>query len=94
MTGRGYVEKDPGAKDVFGVEWADRLDADEAIIASVWTVPPGITQATPPPSFQAKRTNIWLEGGTDGTVYRLLNKVTTDKGRTPEKTLRVWVKEA
>lgn len=89
-----HFVKDPDSKEVFGYDWAPRLNG-EKITSSFWTVPEGITRSeVPPPSYTDTTTSIWLEGGTAGEVYRLTNRTTTDGGTRMDATMRVWVKEA
>lgn len=87
-----YATKDPNAKRSLGHDWADNIGTD-TITASTWTATPvGLTLTGE--DYDTKNTSVWVEGGTDGTVYRLLNRVTLASGGTDDKTLRVWVREA
>ncbi len=86
-----YATKDPNAKRSYGHTWADNIGTD-TITASTWTATPaGLTLTGS--TFDAKQTSVYVEGGSDGTVYRLLNRVTLQSGGTDDKTLRIWVKE-
>ena len=76
-----WPAKDPGEDKDYGIDWTTRLGGDP-IASSAWSLPVGITQATPAPSFTATSTTIWLSGGTSGTTYTLTNTVTTTGGRT------------
>ncbi len=75
-----WPDKDPGEKLDYSMDWTAWL-AGDTIAASSWTVPAGITQTTPDPSFTATTTTIWLAGGTVGKTYELTNTVTTAGGR-------------
>lgn len=84
--------KDPQAKLPFAVDWTQWLAKEDDTIASVdWTVPDGITQASPPPSHDSGKAVIWLSGGENGESYDLVCQVTTTGGRIDERTLQVWV---
>jgi hypothetical protein len=86
-----HKTKDPSSVEDFGLEWG--LAEGDTLTSSTWTVPAGITRNSD--SFQASgQTTIWLSGGTDGAVYRLVNRITTSQGRTDERTLRVLVRDA
>jgi len=76
-----WPNKDPGEKLDYAVDWTTRL-AGDTIATSNWTVPTGITQTTPAPSFTNTLTTIWLLGGTIGQTYELTNTITTAAGRT------------
>lgn len=85
--------KDPDAKLDFGIDWSDWLAGGETIIASVWAVPPGITQSSSPaPSNTPTTTTIWLEGGTAKETYVVVNRITTSAGRIDERSLYIQVK--
>jgi len=87
-----YV-KDPDEKLDFGFDWKTAMDGD-TIASSAWVVPGGITQDTPSPSNDAYTTTIWLSGGTNGTDYDVVNRVTTAGGRVMEASLLVQVRAA
>lgn len=89
------IPKDPAAVEDYGVDWSDVLDSygGDTIATSVWSVPSGITETTPPPSFTGPLTSIWLSGGTAGVDYDLVNTITTTGGRTNQRTLRIRVRD-
>lgn len=82
---------DPTAVLDYAINWASWLQTGETITASTWTVPAGITQTTPAPSFTATTTTIWLTGGTIGATYRVTNHVTTSGGRQDERSFDVTI---
>lgn len=84
--------KDPDAKLDYTIDWGPYLGTD-TISASVWTVPAGITQASPAPSNTTTKTTIWLSGGSDGEDYLVANKITTTGGRIDERTLFIQVRQ-
>lgn len=77
-----FFDKDPTEKLDYGFDWSDALQGDE-IATSVWVVQAGLTQSSSPtPTNDTKTTTIWLESGTAGTDYSVMNKITTSVGRT------------
>ncbi len=86
-----HKTKDPDAVLDYGHEWA--LEPDETLTASVWAAPAGISLDSDTFQPSGGRTTVWLSGGEEGAVYRLVNRITTSQGRTDEKTLRVWVRD-
>jgi hypothetical protein len=87
------IEKDPQAKLDYAVDWSTWLQAGETITASTWTVPAGIDQITPDPSFANGVATIWLGGGTVGTRYDIVNHIVTSQGREDDRTLTILVAE-
>ncbi len=83
--------KDPQAKLDYSVDWGSWLQPSETITASTWTVPDGITQATPAPSFTTTEATIWLSGGTVGVYYAVVNHITTNQGREDDRTVHIHV---
>ncbi len=64
----------------YSIDWTKRLVGFGGVIdTSVWTIPSGITQASPSPSIASPLTTIFLSGGSTvvGTKYRIVNKITT-----------------
>jgi len=86
-----YVH-DPNSVLDYTIDWTDWLAASETISASSWTVPAGITQTTPAPSFTNTVTTIWITGGTLGTDYDLVNHITTNQGREQDQTITLRVR--
>jgi hypothetical protein len=83
-------DKDPNAILDYSIDWSDWLDTDE-ISTSTWTVPTGITKTSE--SNTTTVATIWLSGGTAGTTYTLLDRITTTGGRTMDQTFKIYVKE-
>lgn len=82
--------KDPDALLDYSIDWTEWL-RDDVILTSVWTVPAGITDALE--SNSAYLTSIWLLGGTAGTAYSLVNRITTKSGRIEDRTITINVVE-
>jgi hypothetical protein len=83
--------KDPDVDKTFGINWASYLGA-LMITASEWELPAGVTESDS--DFTTTATSIQLSGGTDGTDYELINRVTLSNNDTEEKTIVIQVREA
>lgn len=85
--------KDPSEQLDFGIDWATLLGVSETISTSTWTVPAGITKMTDPPaSISGSITGVWLDGGTAGETYTVVNTIVTSAGRRHERSLYIQVK--
>lgn len=84
---------DPASVLDYAVDWSGWLADSETISASSWTVPSGITQTTPTPSFTTTVTTIWLTGGTLMTSYSVVNHITTNQGRQQDQTITLQVRD-
>lgn len=85
-----YV-KDPGAILDYGFDWSQWLAAGETIAISEWEVDEGLTGSMEANTSTA--TQIRLAGGTVGTTYRAINRVTTTAGQVDERTISVRIAE-
>ncbi len=82
------VEKDPDSTVDWTFDWETELDGDT--IASVnFIVDSGLTKGSN--NFSATSATVWISGGTAGTVYRVVCRVTTAASRVMDKTLFVRV---
>ena len=91
MNGCEYIPvfcKSENEKLDYKVDWSLWLGADQ-VDESEWTVPAGLTQESH--TFSAKETTVWISGGTLGTVYTLVNKITTlsNPPRIAERTIKI-----
>lgn len=93
MATQSTIAHDPNAKLDYAVDWAAWLQSGETITASTWTVPTGITQTTPAPSFSGTAATVWLTGGTVGEHYMVTNHITTSMGREDDRSLYIWCVE-
>lgn len=82
--------KDPNDVLEYQVNWSTWL-ATDTITASTWIMPTGITKDSD--TFTNTVTTIWLSGGTAGTFYELVNRITTVGGRTRDFTCVIKVQE-
>lgn len=86
--------KDPDSVLDFAVDWTKWLDEGETIASSDWIIPDGITEDTDqPPSHTDTVATIWLTGGTDGAWLQVVNRITTNQGRTEDQTLSLHIEE-
>jgi hypothetical protein len=90
-----YV-KDPDEKLDYSVDWRPDLEPrGDTIASSAWVLPGGITQSgSPAPSNDSYSATIWLEGGSVGIEYVVVNRVTTTQGRTLEASIVVAVRNS
>jgi len=83
---------DPNDHMDYTIDYSDFLCVDgDVIVTSEWIVPTGITSLGH--SHDDERSIIWLTGGTIGEKYYLTNRITTQKGRQMDKTIRMKVEE-
>jgi len=77
----------------YGCDWADWLQAGEIITGSSWSTTPssGITKGAE--DFTTTATSIFLSDGNEGVVYRLSNRITTNQGRTEDRSMVITVAE-
>jgi hypothetical protein len=85
-----YV-KDKDAVLDYKVDWATWLQASETISTSTFTVPAGITKDSQ--SNTTTTATVWLSGGTVGQEYAVINRITTNQGRTDDRTITIRVQE-
>lgn len=83
--------KDPDAVLDFTVDWAANLATDDTIATANFTVPAGITKDSQ--SNTTTTATVWLSGGTAGTTYNVVCRITTADGRTDDRTLRIVVQD-
>jgi hypothetical protein len=76
-------KKDPDAVLDWIFDWNDWLGETENISSATFIVDPGITVTTN--SYTQKTATVWLQGGTEGQVYRVTCRVTTSEGRTDDR---------
>jgi hypothetical protein len=78
--------KDPDETLDYGVDWSAWLGGD-LIQSSVWTASPaGITLGVS--TNTATATAVWVSGGSVGSSYDVVNRITTLAGRVKDQTLR------
>ena len=78
--------KDANATLDYRVDWSAWLDTD-TIATVAWTVPAGLTQTAT--TNTTTTATIWLAGGTVGTRYAVVCRITTAAGRIDDRTIRI-----
>lgn len=81
--------KDPDAVLDWRWDWSQWLEDGEQIVTSTMTVSAGLTLDSS--SFTLATATAWLSGGTAGTPYTVANRITTNQGRTDERTITIRV---
>jgi hypothetical protein len=84
------IEKDPSAVLDYPFNWADWLGPAETVSTATFTISPGgLTKDSQDDDLTSP--TIWLSAGTLGVTYEVACRITTNQGRTDERTLRVRV---
>lgn len=78
--------KDPNSTMDYGVYWANWLAAGEIIVSSQWALN-GLTQQTS--LFIDTETKAMISGGTNNTLYLATNRITTNAGRSEERSMYI-----
>jgi hypothetical protein len=81
--------KDPNAILDYKFDWVSWLAAGETISTSTMTVQTGITKDSE--SNTTTTATVWLSGGTEGNRYTVTNRITTNQGRTDDRTILIRV---
>lgn len=94
----GPFLKDPDAVIDYSFDWAvDYLAGGESITASSWVILPqgaaGDLTVDNIPPVSSGVTSVFVSMGIAGKIYRLTNRITTNQGRTDERTLIIRVEE-
>lgn len=84
-------EKDPAADKDYTIDWSAMLQEGETIVSSVWTADPALTLTDE--LITAGVCSVWIAGGVNGTTYSIVNRITTSRGLTDERTLQLKVKD-
>ena len=82
--------KDPDAVLDYQVNWSDWLNGD-TISTSAFAADPGITVDSDANTSTAA--TVWLSGGTAGSIYQVVNSITTAAGRSDDQTITIFVQQ-
>lgn len=82
--------KDPDATLDYKVDWSSWL-VDDTISGSQWIIPAGINFVID--SFDNTSATVWLSGGSVGSSYEVVNRITTDAGRVDDRTIIIKIRE-
>lgn len=79
-------------------DWADPavgswLAVGETIVERVVTVEDGISKTSDAVTGEGTSVTVWLSGGTAGGQYDVACRITTDQGRTDERTITILVEQ-
>ena len=90
--------KDPHAILDFAIDWsASYLLTGEVITASSWFILPQGAMADLAVDTIAATvagvTTVFVSGGIAGKAYQLTNRITTDQGRTDDRTITIRIEE-
>lgn len=87
--------KDPGARIDYAIDWTAACGPGRGIAASSWSVRPagdhGLTIAET--GVDGATTTAWIEGGREGDVVTLVNRVTFTDGAIDERSVTLRVGE-
>lgn len=75
----------PGAILDYGFNWSSWLQAGETIVSSTWTIDPTLVLSSS--QNVSGVTSTFVNGGTLGSVYTLINTITTSNGRVDSRTM-------
>ena len=84
-------KKDPDAVLDWVWDWNEWLDDGETIVTSTFLTSVGIVVDST--SNTTKTATVWLSGGTAGQVYQVTNRITTNAGRTDDRSITIRVTE-
>ncbi len=87
MANNAFI-KDPDAVLDYSFDWTDWLATSEIIVSHTVTAETGITADSSTESDG--KVTVWLSGGTAGENYKVACLITTNAGRTDERT--IWIK--
>lgn len=95
-----WISKDPDDKVDYGTNWTKRLVENETITNSEWLIEvpdddntPLELASNPAPSVAAGVTTAWFTGGTLGTTYTVVNRITTDQGRIRDRSKFIAIEQ-
>lgn len=83
--------KDPDAVLDYKFDWSDWLQTLEFIDSFTVTVPTGITKDSD--QNQVDAIVVWLSGGTVNDTYNITCSITTNQGRSDDRTMQIYVVE-
>jgi hypothetical protein len=78
--------KDPNEIKTYTMDWTPYLNTGATISTSLWVVPAGVTNSADAIVSANTKTSILVSGGTHGTDYACINRITTSDGETLEQT--------
>lgn len=85
-------DRDPNSVLDYKWDWSQWLQVGETI--SSHQVVPAIGINVDSSTHDTTSVTAWISGGTAGTVYNVIARITTNQGRTDDRTIRLRTKEA
>lgn len=88
------LPKDPDDVCDYQFDWSQRLEEDETIATSDFTVDRGSVEIaeSPEPSIDGAITTFWLTGGENGESCVITNRVVTSEGRIWDDSARLRIR--
>lgn len=83
--------KDPDSTIDYGVDWSGWLASGETIVTSTWPDLGDLTSVSE--SNTTTATAIFISGGVLGATYTLTNRITTNQGRTEDRSMYIKCQE-
>lgn len=86
---------DPDEKSTYTVDWTARLDTSETISTSVWSYtgsPDTTVLVLSGDTTSGATASTFVDNGTSGTTYTILNRITTSTGRTLDQSFYIHVR--
>jgi hypothetical protein len=91
-----FIDKDPGAKLNYTIDWTDWMPTSGTITTSTWALQtitgdaaPLVNHAT---SIDTYKTSVTISGGTAGKIYKVTNTITLGTGLIDKRYFRLNVK--
>lgn len=90
-----YIDKDPGAKLNYSIDWTDWMPQSDTISTSTWTLETISGDAAPlvnhSTSINTYKTTVTISGGTAGKIYKVTNTITLGSGLIDKRYFRLKV---
>lgn len=84
--------KDPQSVLDYAVDWSEWLASGDTITSSSWSVSgPDSALVIDTDTNDTTSATVWLSGGSVALVYKAINTIVTDQGRTDERTIEVTI---
>ena len=83
--------KDPDEILDYKIDWSQWLETDTIANSQYFVYPTG-SLIIDSDSYTSDQTIIWLSGGTLNRTYQVTNRITTNGGRTADRTISMEIK--
>jgi len=91
MTAPIMPRKRPNEVLDYELDFTDRLNGDRIATFTLPGFPAGMTQVSTSLDDTAAKVSVWVSGGTDGQVYKVIVRAVTENGRTLEEAMLIPV---